>query len=63
MTVSRNRVNDSARKSEMFDDPADAAVAVVAGADDVLNAVDNIEANAVDDHLGQLAHAPETIPA
>ena len=47
----------------MLNDPTDAAVAVVAGADDVLNAVDDVEADAVDNHLGNLANAPETVPA
>ena len=47
----------------MLNDPTDAAVAVVAGADDVLNAVDDVEADAVDNHLGNLTNAPETVPA
>ena len=47
----------------MLNDPTDAAVAVVAGADDVLNAVDDVEADAVNNHLGNLANAPETVPA
>ena len=51
-----------AAESKVLDDPADATVAVVAGADDVADAVDDVQTDAIDDGLSELAGAVKALP-